>query len=52
MLQSSRDPISLIMPTVDWGPTFALCLEAAQAALDGEDQLVVVFDGEPPPLPD
>ena len=52
MPQSSRDHFSLIMPTVDWGPTFALCLEAAQAALDGEDQLVVVFDGEPPPLPD
>jgi hypothetical protein len=52
MPQSSRTHLTLIMPTVDWGPTFALCLEAAQAALDGEDQLVVVFDGEPPPLPD
>ena len=43
--------ISLIMPTVDWGLTFALCLQAAQAALGPGDELLVVFDGVPPPPP-
>ncbi|MEB3354601.1 MAG: glycosyltransferase [Cyanobacteriota bacterium] len=44
--------ISLIMPTVDWGPTFGLCLQAAHAGLRTDDQLLVVFDGVPPPPPD
>jgi hypothetical protein len=44
--------ISVIMPTVDWGPTFALCLQAAHAGLGADDQLLVVFDGVPPPPPD
>lgn len=44
--------ISLIMPTVDWGPTFALCLQAARAALAPDDELLVVFDGMPPPPPE
>jgi glycosyltransferase involved in cell wall biosynthesis len=39
--------ISLIMPTVDWGPTFALCLQAARAGLGADDELLVVFDGLP-----
>lgn len=39
------------MPTVDWGPTFALCLQAARAALAPGDELLVVFDGVPPPPP-
>jgi hypothetical protein len=43
--------ISLIMPTIDWGPTFALCLQAARAALGADDELLVVFDGVPPPPP-
>ncbi|MCS5690772.1 glycosyltransferase [Cyanobium sp. FGCU-6] len=43
---------SLIMPTVGWGPTFAICLQAAQAALGPGDELLVVFDGVPPPPPD
>jgi glycosyltransferase involved in cell wall biosynthesis len=43
--------ISLIMPTVDWGTTFALCLHAAKAALGADDELMVVFDGVPPPTP-
>ncbi|MFM9103119.1 MAG: glycosyltransferase family 2 protein, partial [Cyanobium sp.] len=44
--------ISLIMPTVDWGPTFALCLQAPRAALGADDELLVVFDGMPPPPPE
>lgn len=45
-------PISLIMPTVDWGPTFASCLQAALGSLRPCDELLVVFDGLPPPPPD
>lgn len=45
------DTISLIMPTIDWGETFLLCLQAAVTALGPEDQLLVVFDGIPPPPP-
>lgn len=37
--------ISLIIPTVDWGPTFACCLQSAWAALSPGDELLVVFDG-------
>ena len=44
--------ISLIMPTVDWGPTFSLCLKAARASLSADDELLVVFDGVPPPPPE
>ena len=39
--------ISLIMPTVDWGPTFALCLQAAWSGLGADDEMLVVFDGFP-----
>jgi GT2 family glycosyltransferase len=42
---STHQAISLIMPTIDWGSTFRLCLEAAAANLGPDDQLVVVFDG-------
>lgn len=45
-------PISLIMPTIDWGPTFASCLQAALGSLRPCDELLVVFDGLPPPPPD
>ena len=45
-------PISLIMPTIDWGPTFASCLQAALGSLRSGDELLVVFDGLPPPPPD
>lgn len=44
--------ISLIMPTIDWGPTFQRCLQAAAAATGPADALLVVFDGRPPPPPD
>ncbi len=44
--------ISLIMPTVDWGPTFACCLRAAWESLRPDDELLVVYDGIPPPPPD
>lgn len=40
--------ISLIMPTIDWGPPFDRCLQAAVAALGPQDELLVVFDGSPP----
>jgi GT2 family glycosyltransferase len=44
----SHQPVSLIMPTVDWGVTFRQCMEAAVASLGPDDQLVVVFDGVAP----
>ena len=51
MQQSDRNHITLIMPTVDWGETFTRCLQAAQAALGADDEVLVVFDGVPPPPP-
>jgi GT2 family glycosyltransferase len=48
----SADTISLIMPTIDWGPTFQRCVLAAANALHQGDQLIVVFDGTAPPPPD
>ncbi len=36
------------MPTIDWGPSFNLCVRAVEAALGTADELLVVFDG---PLP-
>ncbi|MFN5463891.1 MAG: glycosyltransferase 87 family protein [Cyanobacteriota bacterium] len=44
--------ISLIMPTIDWGPTFQRCVQAAAKGLGEADQLLVVFDGTPPPPPE
>lgn len=43
--------ISLIMPTIGWGPPFDPCLRQAHAALGPADELIVVFDGEPPAAP-
>lgn len=48
----SADTISLIMPTIDWGPTFQRCVLAAANALHQGDQLIVIFDGTAPPPPD
>lgn len=43
--------ISLIMPTIDWEQTFQRCVRAAAAGLGPSDQLLVVFDGQPPAPP-
>jgi GT2 family glycosyltransferase len=48
----SADTISLIIPTIDWGPTFQRCVLAAANVLHQGDQLIVVFDGTAPPPPD
>lgn len=40
--------ISLIMPTIEWGPTFQRCVHAAAKGLENADQLLVVFDGTAP----
>jgi len=47
----SPQAISLIMPTIDWGPTFQRCVRAAAASLSPSDQLLVVFDGSSPDPP-
>lgn len=44
--------VSLIMPTIGWGHPFDHCVRAALAALGPADELLVVFDGVPPPAPD
>lgn len=51
MPQSCQNRITLIMPTVDWGEIFTRCLQAAQSALGADDEVLVVFDGVPPPPP-
>ncbi|MEB3350872.1 MAG: glycosyltransferase [Cyanobacteriota bacterium] len=43
--------LTLVMPTIDWGGFFAICLPAALAGLGPEDEALVVFDGDPPPPP-
>jgi hypothetical protein len=43
--------ISLVMPTITWGPPFACCLQAALAGLAPSDELLLVFDGPPSELP-
>ena len=48
----SAATISLIMPTIDWGPIVQRCVLAAANALHQGDQLIVIFDGSAPPPPD
>lgn len=43
--------ITLIMPTIGWGPPFDPCLRQAHAALAPADELIVVFDGQAPEAP-
>lgn len=43
--------ISLVMPTVDWDSVFCRCARAAIAALGPGDEVLIVFDGAPPPAP-
>jgi len=46
-----RTPLSLVMPTLDWGATFRLCLEQALACLQEGDEALVVLDGDAAPAP-
>lgn len=48
----AQPSVSLIMPTIGWAHPFDYCVRAALAALGPADELLVVFDGVPPPAPD
>jgi len=49
MLQAT---LTLVMPTISWEEPFCTCIHASLAALGPQDEALVVFDGEPPPMPE
>ena len=44
--------ISLVMPTISWDDTFSRCARVALDGLGPSDEIMVVFDGVTPPVPD
>lgn len=48
---SCQPPLSLVMPTIDWGEVFRHCFGRALAGLAEGEEALVVLDGEPLPIP-
>jgi hypothetical protein len=43
--------LTLVVPTISWEEPFGTCIRTSLAVLGPEDEVLVVFDGEPPTPP-